>query len=193
MDAAAPRKRALSPPASPTAARCGGRSPRARSREQDEVYGRNRLRGGSVNREEEASSEPDADAHGHEGAKARWSPPREVAQRHDDAGEADAYLSESESERNVPRDVPCCSRWAACDMAGACVHGARLVRRIHDEDGAAVDVVYTRQFGAAPGGGPRAVVYKTYDTRDNDCLSYLVATEVRTQRNRRPRAPRHLR
>ena len=92
--------------------------------------------------------------------------------------------------------MPCCALWAsACAAARLCVHGARVVRRIHDEDGAAVDVVYTQQRFACeapseaaprcdarplpPLAAPRAVAYKTYDCVRNDSLHFLVQTEAR--------------
>ena len=108
--------------------------------------------------------------------------------------EARGDTTDEESDSDEPRvssDVPCCSRWASrCAAARRCVHGARVVRRIHDEDGAAVDVVYSQQrvshleprAAAAtdvPLPQPRAVAYKTYDTRRNESLEYLVQTEAR--------------
>ena len=51
-----------------------------------------------------------------------------------------------------------------------------FVRRIHDEDGACVDVVLTRHYGLAPDGGPRAVAVKTYDLEQS--LPWLVDEEV---------------
>lgn len=132
------------------------------------------------------SPPPDGDA--------RWSwPPGDAAARGAPAlrpaGDTTDDSSDEE-ERGVSRDVPCCALWATdCAEAGRCVHGARLIRRIHDEDGAAVDVVYTTQrfeaesaCGTAPRAllpQPRAVVYKTYDTARNESLEFLVQTEVR--------------
>ena len=67
---------------------------------------------------------------------------------------------------------PCCSYWRRCLCQGYCSHDAHVVRRIHDEDGALVDVVRTRQFSTEP----RRCVYKTY-LRDKT-LDWLVQEEV---------------
>jgi hypothetical protein len=151
-------------------------------------------RHGSVNREEGARSHEweyseegdDEEAHTQhtptqqqrrtsQPQHSRWSWPAGDAA--DAAAHDDAYDSGSDERGGMPLSIPCCRSWRACDAAGACVHSARVLRRIHDEDGAAVDVVTTTQF--LPAGGPAAVVYKTYDAADNACLAYLVQTEAR--------------
>ena len=71
-------------------------------------------------------------------------------------------------------------------QAGACCFHARPLRRIHDEDGATVDVVATSQFGQ-PG---QLVVYKTYELRDDDlALHEMVRSEARGPRDARCRRP----
>jgi hypothetical protein len=160
------RKRPLTPDGAD--ARAGHSGAEARSEQRhapgfDEDDSLRDERHGSVNRESAAASPRRDDS--------RWSwPPGDDAR------------SDSESE-SLPRAIPCCGAWRACAASGACAVSARPLRRIHDEDGATVDVVHTRQFGDgdaahAPDGGS-LVVYKTYDTHDNDALTFLVQTEVR--------------
>jgi hypothetical protein len=153
-------------------------------------------RHGSVNREEGARSHEweyseegdDEEAHTQhtpqqqqrrtsQPQRSRWSWPAGDAADADAHAHADYDDSGSDERGGMPLSIPCCRAWRACDAAGACVHSARVLRRIHDEDGAAVDVVTTTQF--LPAGGPGAVVYKTYDAADNACLAYLVQTEAR--------------
>jgi hypothetical protein len=172
----AARKRPLSP--APTE---GARRDRPRGGDsgthRDWRHGANRedeARAGSVNREDAAG----AARAPRSGEDARWWwPPGDAC---DAAAEPSDDGYDSASELGVPLDVPCCSRWRECAGArGGCLRGARRVRRIHDEDGAAVDVVLTRQFGAQRDGGPAAVAYKTYDVRDNANLTFLVDAEAR--------------
>ena len=84
---------------------------------------------------------------------------------------ASSYSGSSSSSESA-RAPPCCSDWRECCRQGRCSHGASLVRRIHDEDGALVDIVRTRQFSPEP----RRCVYKTYD-RDKT-LRWLVDEEI---------------
>ena len=207
--AAEARKRPASPPAcAPSASRARLASPRVASRDgggaspRQAGWSDRRL---DVNEETAAASpsrSPSPDA-----AARWWWPPGEASQRApapSAGGDTTDESSDDDDEPRVPFDVPCCALWAtACAAARRCVHGARMVRRIHDEDGAAVDVVYTSQrfaappldaAGAADDGGdgaplpaPRAVAYKTYDTQRNESLEYLVQTEAR--RNAPLRSP----
>jgi hypothetical protein len=186
-------KRPASPPAAPPAtSRARLASPRVASRDggaaSPRQAGWSEQRRTDVNVDAAAtpSRSPSPDA------PARWSWPPGEASARAPAGEASGDTTD-ESDDDEPRvspDVPCCRLWAtACATARRCVHGARVVRRIHDEDGAAVDVVYTQQCfeegrasaaADAPLPPPRAVAYKTYDTQRNEALEYLVQTEARS-------------
>ena len=58
---------------------------------------------------------------------------------------------------------------------GICRYRARPLRRIHDEDGATIDIVSTNQFGAEHS----TVVYKTYELDSDDlALMEMVTDEV---------------
>ena len=80
----------------------------------------------------------------------------------------------SSSSGEAATQPPCCSCWQNCAKHGFCVHEAQLIRRIHDEDGACVDVVSTGQYSV--NGDVRLVVYKTYDKHMS--LAWLVEEEI---------------
>ena len=199
---AAARKRPSSPPAcAPPASRARFASPRAASRELGVGSPRQEVpqRRSSVNLDEGRDGSAVTPSRSPTPAPAaRWSwPPGDAVPRlFDRPGDETEASSDSESDEGVSRDVPCCALWATqCAAARRCVHGARVVRRIHDEDGAAIDVCYSYQRWPTleadaperasdapqlpPLPAPRAVAYKTYDTVRNESLEFLVQTEVR--------------
>jgi serine/threonine protein kinase len=78
--------------------------------------------------------------------------------------------SPSNSESGSFGAPPCCSAWRNCSCQGRCRYDAKVMSRIHDEDGALVDVVSTRQFNS------QRCVYKTYVAAKT--LDWLVQEEV---------------
>jgi Protein kinase domain len=75
----------------------------------------------------------------------------------------------------------CCARWQLCETRTRCLSDARLLRTIHDEDGARVCVVATRAYGAE--GARQEVVYKRYEMRKEEgdsvsTLDVLVQEEI---------------